>query len=228
MSLLKKRPRTFDMQVQDMVLRITASPDFYEESRASAMQFWDQLHSYAARNNEFRTSKRPVELPDDAPALMREIAEQAALAGVGPMFTFQGAVTDYVGRYLAGQLGEVVISSGGGYFVLARKRTKLTVFHGEDAGEGLAIVVDPKYGPLGVYTTMGRRDLPVESAEGLVVLASSCALADAAGAYALGLLAKPDSLKRALAYLQSIDGVLGAIVVQSGNIGVAGAVEIAA
>jgi hypothetical protein len=92
----------------------------------------------------------------------------------------------------------------------------------------LAIVVDPKFGQLGVYTTMGRRDLPVESVDGLIVLASSCTLADAVGVYALGLMAKPDPLKKTLAYLQSIEGVLGGIVIRGGDIGVAGAVEIAA
>lgn len=228
MAILKKRTRTFEIQVQDMVFRITASPDLYEESRAAALQFWDQLNAYGARNPRFRTSKLPVELPDDAPELMREIAQQSALAGVGPMFTFEGAVTDYLGNFLARQAGEVVIASGGGYFAATRKRTKLTVFRGEEQDEGLAIVVDPKNGPVGVYTTMGRRNLPVESVDGLVVLASSCALADAVGTYSLGLLAKPDSLKKTLAYVQDVPGVLGAIVIQNDAIGVAGAVEIAA
>jgi hypothetical protein len=144
------------------------------------------------------------------------------------MYCFEGAVTDHVGRFLAGQSGEAVIDNGGGYFVVTRKRTKLTVFHGEEQGDGLAIVVDPKFGQLGVYTTMGRRDLPVESVDGLVVLASSCMLADAVGVYALGLMAKPDSLKKTLAYLQKVDGVLGGIVISDGDIGVAGSVEIAA
>jgi len=228
MSLLKKRAQAFDMHVQDMTLHVTASPDLYEECRASAMQFWDQLHSYALRNPRFGSSKLPVELADDAPPLMLEIAQQAALAGVGPMYCFEGAVTDHVGRFLAGQSGEAVIDNGGGYFVVTRKRTKLTVFHGEEQGDGLAIVVDPKFGQLGVYTTMGRRDLPVESVDGLVVLASSCMLADAVGVYALGLMAKPDSLKKTLAYLQKVDGVLGGIVISDGDIGVAGSVEIAA
>jgi len=228
MALLKKRAHAFDMHVQDMTLRITASPDLYEECRASAMQFWDQLHSFALRNQRFGTSKLPVELADDAPPLMMDIARKTALAGVGPMYAFEGAVTDYVGRFLASQSGEAVISSGGGYFALTRKRTKLTVFHGEEKDDGLAIVVDPKFGQLGVYTTMGRRDLPVESVDGLIVLASSCTLADAVGVYALGLMAKSDPLKKTLAYLQGIEGVLGGIVIRGGDIGVAGAVEIAA
>ncbi len=33
MKLLRRRPKSFDIQVQDMVLHITASPDLAEESR---------------------------------------------------------------------------------------------------------------------------------------------------------------------------------------------------
>jgi hypothetical protein len=228
MAPLKKRVHAFDIHVQDMTLRVTASPDLYEECRASAMQFWDQLHSFALRNQRFGTSKLPVELADGAPPLMVEIARMTALAGVGPMCAFEGAVTDYVGRFLASQSGEAVISNGGGYFAVTRKRTKLTVLHREEKKDGLAIVVDPKFGQLGVYTTMGRSDLPVGNVGSLVVLANSCTLADAVGVYALGLMAQPDPLKKTLAYLRSVQGVHGGIVIRGGDIGVAGTVEIAA
>lgn len=228
MSILRKKSQTFEMQIQDMTLRITANPDLYEEARAAALQFWDRLNSYAARNPKFRTSKLPIELPEDAPELMREIAGQAALAGLGPHFAFGGALTDHLGRFLSARAHDVVVASGGGYYAATRKRTKLTVFHGEDTGEGLAIAVDPSRGPVGIYTTMGRTDLPVQSVDGLVVQASSCTLADAAGTYALGLFEKADSFKSGLEYLQSVPGVLGAIVIRDGSIGVAGGLEIAA
>ena len=61
MKLLKRRAKSFDIQVQDMVLHITAPDDFAEESRAAALSFWEQLQSYALRNPQFRTSKRPLD-----------------------------------------------------------------------------------------------------------------------------------------------------------------------
>ena len=228
MSILRRKAQTFELQVQDVTLRITANPELYEEARAAVLQFSDRLNAYAARNPRFRTSKLPVELPDDAPDLMREIAEQCALAGLGPQFAFGGALTDHLGRFLSQRERDVVVASGGGYYAATRKRTKLTVFQGEDFGEGLAIAVDPAHGPVGIYTTMGRRDLPVDSVDGLVVQASSCTLADAAGTYALGVFAKPDSMKAGLEYLQGVPGVLGAMVIRDGSIGVAGGLEIAA
>lgn len=230
MALLRKKATTFEVQVHDTTMRINAPAELSEECRALALQFWDQLQSYGARDHRFRASRKPVEVAEDAPDLMRQVAETAALAGVGPSFTFQGAMIDHVGSFVRRRVPELVISTGGNYFVVPRKRTKLTIFHGEEQGDGLAIVVDPSQGPLGVFTTYGRRNVPIDLAYGLVVTATSCALADAAGAFALGLLAGEgeNEVREALSYLRQVPGVRGAVVLGADGIGLTGGVEIAA
>jgi ApbE superfamily uncharacterized protein (UPF0280 family) len=188
---------------------------------------WEQLQSYSVRNPAFRTSKRPVEVPDDAPPVAREMAAAASAAGVGPVFTVQGALVDHVGRYLARNVHEVLISSGGDHFIQSRKRLKLPVSHGLDGG-GLSVIVDPTRGTAGVSTTIGKGGLPADIVDGLAVVARSCALADAASAAAMAILARHDSFQRALSYLQAIEGVMGAVVVEGERIGVTGGVEVAA
>ena len=64
MRLLKRKSRTFEIQVQEMTLHIQAATDVDEESRAAALSFWEVLHSYSIRNPDFRASKRPVTVPD--------------------------------------------------------------------------------------------------------------------------------------------------------------------
>jgi hypothetical protein len=222
-KLLRRKPRVFDIQVQDMVLHITAAADLNEESRAAALSFWEQLHAYTLRNPEIRTSKRPIEIPEDAPQIVREMVGAAARAGVGPMFSFRGAVTDHVGRFLARDLDEVTVSCGGDFFILARKRQKLTI-HTKPEGGGIAVVVQPRKVGVGVATTVA----PGSRLDGLAVLAESCMLADAAAAGVHAILPKPDGFHLALAYLRKVPGVVGAVVVQGDRIGVAGGVEIAA
>ena len=225
MRLLKRKPRSFDIQVQDMTLRISASTDLNEESRAAALGFWEQLQAYALRNPEFRTSKRPLEVPESAPEIVREMVRAARAAGVGPMFTFQGAVTDQVGRFLARSVSEVSVACGGDYFILTKKRMKLTV-HRKPNGEALSVVVAHRDGGLGVSTTLGRgRSAGVD---GLAVLAATCMLADAAAAGVQAILPKPEGFHGALDYLRRVKGVLGGVVIQGERIGVAGGVEIAA
>jgi ApbE superfamily uncharacterized protein (UPF0280 family) len=227
LPLLKRKPQSFSLQIQDFVLRVTAPEEFYEESRAAALSMWEQVQSYSIRDPAFRTSKRPVQVPDTAPAVVREMAEAAASAGVGPVFTVQGALIDHVGRYLARNVHEVLVSSGGDHFIRSRKRMKLPVRQGAD-GEGISVIVDPARGAAGVSTTLRKGGLPAGSVDGLAVVATSCALADAAAAAAMAILARHDSFASALAYLRQIEGVHGAVVVQGDRIGVAGGVEVAA
>lgn len=225
MRLLRRRAKSFEIQVQDLVLHITAPDDFAEESRAAALSFWEQLQSYALRNPQFRQSKRPLrEIPADAPPIVREMVDASSRAGVGPMFTFRGAVTDQVGRFLAGSLSEVTVACDGDYFIQTKKRMKLAVKrHG---GEPIALAVEPSRGGVGVSTTLGR-GRGGGGPDGLAVLATSCMLADAAAAGVQALLPKPDGFKLALQYLQQVPGVRGGVVVVGEQIGVAGGVEIA-
>jgi hypothetical protein len=223
-KLLRRKPRTFDIQVQDLTLHIQAGTDLNEESRAAALSFWEQLHAYALRNPEVRTSKRPIQVPVDAPAIVREMVVAARKAGVGPMFCFRGAVTDHVGRFLARELSEVTVSCGGEYFILARRRQKLTVTRGD--GGPLAVVVPSSREGVGVSMTTGRGR--AGQPDGLAVLAETCMLAGAAAAGVQAILTKPGGLRGALAYLRQVRGVLGGVVLVGDRIGVAGGLEIAA
>jgi ApbE superfamily uncharacterized protein (UPF0280 family) len=224
MKLLKRKPRSFDIQVQDMTLHIQAGTDLDEESRAAALSFWEQLHAYTLRNPDVRSSKRPIQVPDDAPEIVREIVAASRRAGVGPMYSFQGAVTDYVGRFLSREVSEVTVNCAGDYFILGRRRQKLTVLRRSN-GSGLAVVVPASKQGVGISMTVGRGRVALD---GLAVLADSCMVADAAAAGVQAILPKENGFRSALGYLRQVRGVLGGLVIVGDRIGVAGAVEIAA
>ena len=223
MKLLKRKPRSFDIQVQDLTLHIQAGGDLHEESRAAALSFWEQLHAYTIGHPEIRTSKRPIEVPADAPDIVREIIGASRRAGVGPMFSLQGAVADHVGRFLAREVNDVTVNCGGDYFIVARRRQKLTVT--QAAGGPVAVVVPPSKQGIGVAMFVGRGGRPPD---GLAVLAESCMLADAVAAGVRAILPKENGFDGAMAYLGKIQGVFGAVVLVGERIGVMGTVELAA
>jgi ApbE superfamily uncharacterized protein (UPF0280 family) len=223
--LIRRRPKSFEIQVQDLVLHITAPDDFAEESRAAALSFWEQLQSYGLRDPQFRTSKRPLEtVASDAPEIVKEVIRAATAAGVGPMFSFRGAVVDQVGRFLADQMSEVTVACDGDYFIKARKRLKLAVKR--RGGDPITVALEPAKGGIGVSTTLGRGRQGT-GPDGLAVIAQTCMLADAAAAGVQACLPKPDGFGMALHYLQRVPGVLGGVVVIGDRIGVSCQVEIA-
>ena len=214
-----------------MMLRVTGPPELYEEARAAGMQFWEQLQSYAIRNPMFQNSKRPIYVPQDAPRMIQRMAELSMRAGVGPIFTFRGALTEYVGRIVARSVDELFVTCGPDHFVVAKRRARLPVHRAADpGGGGLAVVVKPELGPHGVHSSIGSGQGDDASDDGVVVVATSCILADAAAAGAGAILAKGGrgSLRAALSYLRGLEGVHGGIVLRGERIGVAGGLELAA
>jgi ApbE superfamily uncharacterized protein (UPF0280 family) len=223
-KLLRRRAKAFDIQVQDLTLHITAPEDFAEESRAAALSFWEQLEAYGTRDPDFRTSKRALSrVATDAPPIVQEVVSATTAAGVGPMFSFRGAVVDSVGRFLTQHTNEVTVSCDGDYFIRGKKRMKVGVHR--RGGDPITIVLEPARG-VGLSTTLGR-GRGGAGPDGLAVIARSCMLADAAAAGVQACLPKPDGFGMALHYLQKVPGVMGAVVVVGERIGVAGGVEIA-
>jgi hypothetical protein len=81
--LLRRRAKTFEIQVQDFTLRVTARDDVEEEARAAALSFWEQLQSYGLRHADFNSSKRPLRVvAADAPDIVKEVVAAASAAGV--------------------------------------------------------------------------------------------------------------------------------------------------
>jgi uncharacterized protein len=224
MKLLRRKPRTFEVQVQDMTLHIQAATDFNEESRAAALSFWEQLHAYTIRNPAFSSAKRPIDVPADAPEIVREMVRSARRAGMGPMFSFQGAVTDHVGRFLARDGQEVTVNCGADYYIRSKKRQKLTVLR--RPGSSVAVVVPASKQGVGVSMTSGPAR--ASSLDGLAVLAESCMLADAAAAGVQAIVSKDDGFATALGYLKKVEGVFGGLVISGERFGVTGSLEIAA
>jgi ApbE superfamily uncharacterized protein (UPF0280 family) len=224
MKLLRRKPKSFEIQVQDMVMHISASPDLEEESRAAALSFWEQLQSYGLRNPSFQESKRPIEVPEDAPEIVREMVRAATNARVGPMYTFQGAVTDQVGRFLLRETTELTVSCGGDYFIRTRKRMKLAVKR--RGGDPITVVVEPRAQGVGVSTTLGR-GRGGEGPDGLAVFAWSCMAADAAAAGVQAILPKPGGFHTALKYLERVPEITGGVIVVGNHLGFAGRVEVA-
>ncbi|MDI6874842.1 MAG: UPF0280 family protein [Actinomycetota bacterium] len=217
---------SFQVRIKESDLFIWAVRDLRREARDSLLRHRSLLEEFMARQPPFATTFLPYPVPEDAPGIVRCMAEAAARAGVGPMAAVAGAVAEMVGRDLLPLSPELMVENGGDIFLRSRMERRIGVFAGESPFSGrLALVVGPTPPEgLGICTssaTVGP-SYSAGAADAALVVAETASLADAA-ATALGNRVKsPEDMEEALAYVAGLEGVSGCLVIMGDRLGVRG------
>ncbi len=220
----------FEVKVGETDLLIWAARDLGVEAEGFTRLYRRELEDFIERQPLFRTSFKPYDVPDSAPAIVRAMAEAAALVDVGPMAGVAGALAEFVGRDLV-RVGspEVIVENGGDIWLASVRERRIGIFAGESPfGGRLALRLPPAPEGMGVCTSSATVG-PSRSfgrADAAVVLAPSAVLADAA-ASALGNRAKnPEDIASALEWTMRIPGIAGCLIVMGEHLGVLGDVNL--
>ena len=171
----------------------------------------------------------PYPVEDDAPGIVREMAEAAEKAGVGPMAAVAGTIAERVGRALLEFSPEVIVENGGDIFLKSRKKRTVGVYAGQSPfSDRLALEIKPSETPLGICTSSGTvgHSLSLGKADAVIVLSTCTALADAA-ATAIGNLVKEETdIPHGLDFARGIDGLSGIIIIKNEKMALWGQVKI--
>jgi len=95
-------------------------------------KLYTQLESLIREDPIFQTSYEPVTVEDDAPETIKNMAEAAKAAGVGPMAAVAGAFAEHVGEFILekGATWTVVENGGDIYLSFAEGEKDVGVFAG--------------------------------------------------------------------------------------------------
>ena len=211
------------------VRRERLSPDLVEWTLGLTRECRAALEAYIARHPAFLTSLEPLDLLPDAPPLALEMARAARLAGVGPMAAVAGAIAEHVGRALLRRSRDVIVENGGDIFLRSTRRRYVGVFAGDSPfSHRLALEIPPDLTPLGICTSSGTvgHSLSFGSADAVVILASSAALADAVATAAANLVRDTADLERAVNFAMGIGGVVGAVAIRGERLAARGRVKL--
>jgi len=220
----------FRVAVKETDLWVLAARDFSAEVREIVIQERQQLEAYIAANPGFLTTLTPWPADPFAPAVVREMIEAAAAAGVGPMAAVAGALAARVGRQLAPVSPEVIVENGGDIFLALEQPATVALFAGRSGlSHRVGLRLDPHLSPLGVCTSSASigHSLSLGRADAACVLAENAALADAAATALGNRVQGADSIAAALAWVAALPGILGAIVIVGEKLGAWGRVELA-
>jgi len=220
---------SFNVAVEQTDLYIRSQRNLKNKALDSVLKHRGHLEAYIGSHPLFLTTLDPYQAEADAPAIVKEMARVSQLARVGPMAAVAGAIAEAVGRDLLAFSPEVIVENGGDIFLKISEKRLVGVYAGQSSfTKKIALQIMPGETPLGIGTSSGTvgHSLSLGSADAVIGLSSSAALADAA-ATAIGNIVKAtDDIHKAVEQARNIEGLSGVVIIIGDQMGVWGKVTI--
>jgi len=220
---------SFNVAVEQTDLYIRSQRNLKNKALDSVLKHRGSIEAYIERHPLFLTTLDPYQAETEAPTIVEEMARVSQLAGVGPMAAVAGAIAGAVGRDLLAFSPEVIVENGGDIFLKITEKRLVGIYAGQSCfTKKIALEITPGETPLGIGTSSGTlgHSLSLGSADAVIGLASSAALADAA-ATAIGNMVKAtDDIPKAIEQAQNIEGLRGVVIIIGDQMGIWGRVKI--
>jgi hypothetical protein len=166
---------------------------------------------------------------EDAPDIVRDMAQAARVAGVGPMAAVAGAIAEVVGKDLLVYTPEVIVENGGDIFMKVSQTSLIGVYAGESPFTGkIALEINPEETPLGICTSSGTvgHSLSLGSADAVIVLSHSTSLADAAATAIGNKVIAADDINVLIEQVKAMPGLVGVVIIKGDRMGMWGKVKL--
>lgn len=110
---------SFKVEVRETNLFVQAQGDLSAKAKDAVFRYRYQIEEYLRQHPAFRETMSPVQIFASAPDIIRYTDLSSRVTNVPPMACMSGAVADFVGKDLAADSQNIVVSSGGDTYVRA-------------------------------------------------------------------------------------------------------------
>jgi ApbE superfamily uncharacterized protein (UPF0280 family) len=220
---------SFNVAVEQTDLFIRCRRNLKNKALNSVLKHRGSLEAYIGHHPLFQTTLDAYQAESGAPAIVKEMAKASQLAGVGPMAAVAGAIAEAVGRDLLAFSPEVIVENGGDIFLKISKKRLVGIYAGQSSyTQKIALEIMPGETPLGIGTSSGTvgHSLSLGSADAVIGLSSSAALADAAATAIGNIVKNRDDIPKAIEQARDIEGLCGVVIIIGDQMGVWGRVKI--
>jgi len=220
---------SFNIAVKETDLYIRAQHNLKDEALKSIIKHRTLLEEYIANHSLFLSSLEPCSVAEDAPAIAKDMAQAAQIVSVGPMAAVAGAIAEAVGKDLLINSPQVIIENGGDIFMKISKARLIGIYAGKSPLTGkIALEINPEEPPLGICTSSGTvgHSLSFGTADAVIVLSHSTALADAAATAIGNNIRTTEDINTAIEFAQTINGLSGVLIIKEDRIGLWGRTKI--
>ncbi|MFC1903986.1 UPF0280 family protein [Chloroflexota bacterium] len=218
-----------NVTVKETDLYIRASSNLKRKAHRLVLKYRRQLEDYIERHPVFLTSLEPVLIDEDAPQIVRQMAEAAQMAGVGPMAAVAGAIAEFVGNELLAFSPEIIVENGGDIYLKSLRKRIVGIYAGKSPISGkVGLEINGEDTPIGICTSSGTvgHSLSFGQADAVIVVAKSASLADASATAIGNLINQPADITNGIGLAKSIKGLEGVVIIKDEHIGIWGKVKI--
>ncbi|MDD4951147.1 MAG: UPF0280 family protein [Desulfovibrionaceae bacterium] len=196
----------FQVVVEQTDLFVVAERDLSAELADFLRGLRAGLKTHILLQPEFARSLVPVEVPESAPALAREMARAAAACGVGPMAAVAGAIAQAVVERFAGQSPNLLVENGGDIFMRSTRGRTVALLAEPGSGARLGLRFEAREFPLGLCSSSGTigHSLSLGQGDLVAVRAKDAAFADAAATALANELGQASDLEAVVAQARSL------------------------
>jgi ApbE superfamily uncharacterized protein (UPF0280 family) len=207
----------------DSHISVSAEADFRSKSLEELISQYGLLLSYINRNPVFKSSYEPVVVGEDAPLIVKRMAEACRKAGVGPMASVAGTIAQLIAeRLISGGCKDIVVDNGGDIYMSSDHEKLVAVYAGKSPLSGkIAFRVQPNDMPCGVCTSSASvgPSISLGHADAVTVFADSGALADACATAVGNAVGVDGDFSRAFARASGIVGLRGVLIIRQESLG---------
>ncbi len=213
----------FQLDYGETHLIIKSDKDLRKQALDELIKSYSDIVSYINSDPLFKASYEPVKVRDDAPEIVKDMADAAKECDVGPMAAVAGAIAEKVAsRMLSEGANDVLVENGGDIYVKASSEKKIGIYAGQSRFSGkLAFKIMPEDTPIAVCTSSGSvgHSVSMGNADSATVLSKSAALADAAATALANMIKNRQDIESAISKAKNIRGVMGCVIVAEDRVG---------
>jgi len=176
------------IRIKETIATIIAEDEFIPLTSQYVREAREQIIDYIETEPEFERSLVPLSVSNNAPAVIREMANAGRAVGVGPMAAVAGCIAQYVVQHLVSDgANHVVFDNGGDIAMYLQHPIVAGIYTGPGGVDGLGLRIVRTDTLLGLCTSSGvvGHSLSFGCSDAAICLSSDVALADAT-ATALG------------------------------------------
>lgn len=221
---------SFEARQAQTDLFILAGKELSGQALESISTHRGELEQYIRKEPAFRSSLEPIDVTEEAPPIVKVMADASRKAGVGPMAAVAGAMAEFVGRDLLAFTDQIIVENGGDIFLVTSKSRTLGIYAGEKSpftGK-LAVEIGPAENGIGVCTSSGTvsHSLSFGRADAALIVSKDTALADAAATATGNIVKRPSDIEKGIEFAKSVDGVKAVLILIGNKMGSWGEIKL--